>query len=112
MLKAAGHTKSGRPLLVLGLDGENMTQLMAGEPMLIHAHTLGLPNITVVVIGGKTIEAIRADVEQHMTGALADKFDEPDRAAAYRAARAWAVEHGHPTPDDLMIDTALDAANL
>ncbi len=48
----------------------------------------------VVVIGGKTVEAIRADVEQHLTGALADKFDEPDHMI------------------DAALDAALDAANL
>lgn len=32
-----------------------------------------------------------------------------DFAAAYRAAREWARQHGHNQPDDRMIDAALQA---
>jgi hypothetical protein len=31
------------------------------------------------------------------------------RLPAYRAARSWAVEHGHQQPDDRMLDASLDA---
>lgn len=114
MLKAAGRTASGRPLLVLGLTGENMARLMAGEPMLIHAHTLGkdFPELTAVLVGGKTNEAIRGDIQQHLVGTFADQLDEPgpDRPAAYLAARIWAAKRGRETPKDGMIDAALDAA--
>jgi hypothetical protein len=114
MLKAAGRTASGRPLIVLGLTGENMARLMAGEPMLVHAHTLGkgFPELTAVIVGGKTVDAIRADVEQHLVGTLVDQLDEarPDRTAAYVAARIWAAKRGRETPKDGMIDAALDAA--
>jgi hypothetical protein len=114
MLKASGRTESGRPLLVLGLTGENMARLMAGEPILIHAHTLGkdFPELTAVLVGGKTVEAVRADVEQHLVGTLVDQLDEarPDRTAAYVAARIWAAKRGREAPKDGMIDSALDAA--
>lgn len=33
-----------------------------------------------------------------------------DRMAGYRAARAWAADHRHQSPDDRMLDAALDAA--
>lgn len=32
-----------------------------------------------------------------------------DRLAAYAAARRWAAEHGHQTPDDRMLDIVYDA---
>jgi hypothetical protein len=35
-----------------------------------------------------------------------------DRLFAYRAARQWAHDHGHPQPDDCMIDAALAATHL
>lgn len=31
------------------------------------------------------------------------------RMAAYRAAREWAAQHGHPYPDDRMVDVSLAA---
>lgn len=31
------------------------------------------------------------------------------RLATYRAARQWATEHGHPQPDDRMLDAAASA---
>jgi hypothetical protein len=113
MLKATGRTASGRPLLILGLAGENMARLMAGEPILIHAHAISrnMPEMTVVVLGGKTEDAIRNDVQQHLVGKLVDQLDElgQDRMAAYVAARSWAATHGRETPDDRMINAALDA---
>jgi hypothetical protein len=95
MLKATGRTASGRPLLILGLAGENMARLMAGEPILIHAHAISrnMPEMTVVVLGGKTEDAIRNDVQQHLVGKLVDQLD----------------ELGQETPDDRMINAALDA---
>lgn len=35
MLKKFGHTKDGRPLILLGLSEENMTRLMADEPIMV-----------------------------------------------------------------------------
>lgn len=69
MLKAAG-TMDGLPLLVLGLDGENMTRLMAGEPIIVDAHDnqlrsqFELPALRVLVVGGRNEEDIRRAVRE------------------------------------------------
>lgn len=56
MLNAAGRTSDGRPLLMLGLTGENITRLMAGEPIYLEAKapTYGLPAMQVMICGAKT----------------------------------------------------------
>jgi hypothetical protein len=58
MIKAAGRLKDGRPMLLLGLSGENMTLLMAQEPIIIETEQLGLPPMFVVVVGGRTEDDI------------------------------------------------------
>jgi hypothetical protein len=74
MIKAAGQ-HNGRPMLVIGLSGENMTRLMAGEPILFDAEALGLPAMSVLVVGGRTEDAITADLRKHF-GAL-ERREEP-----------------------------------
>lgn len=69
MIKAAGQ-HNGRPLLVIGLSGENMTRLMAGEPILFDAGALGLPEMSVLVVGGRTEDAIAADLREHLAARL------------------------------------------
>lgn len=64
MIKAAG-TRGGKPALILGLSGENMTRLMAGEPIMLDTAALGLPEMTVVICGGRTEDAITADLRVH-----------------------------------------------
>ncbi len=64
MIKAAG-VLGGKPALILGLSGENMTRLMAGEPIMLDTAALGLPEMTVVVVGGRTEDAILADLRAH-----------------------------------------------
>lgn len=49
---------NGVPLLVLGLTGENMTRLMADEPITLNLADLGLPPIAVLIVGGRTEDAI------------------------------------------------------
>lgn len=71
MFKAAGRTGDGEPLLVLGLTGENMARLMADEPVVVDAAQLGLPEMTVVLVGGKTEQAIGDDVRRHLGEKLA-----------------------------------------
>ena len=63
MIKAVGET-NGRPLLILGLSGENMTRLMADEPIRLNASELGLPDIEIVLVGGKTEDAILQQLRQ------------------------------------------------
>ena len=54
MIKAVGVDKDGQPLLLLGLSGENITRLMADEPIAFGTAELGLPPMTVVILLGRT----------------------------------------------------------
>lgn len=60
MLKMFGRTPAGRPLVVLGLAAENMTRLLADEPIRVDlpeaalGHEVKLPTVTIVLIGGRT----------------------------------------------------------
>lgn len=53
MIKALAHDNRG-PIVILGLSGENITRLMADEPILINLADLGLPPLRVAIIGGRT----------------------------------------------------------
>lgn len=70
MIKALGRTGAGQPLLILGLSGENMTRLMAGEPIKIdtaqefaNSH-IDVPSLQIAVIGGRDENAIVASLKQ------------------------------------------------
>lgn len=66
MIKAGGKTGLGQPLLFLGLSGENVTRLAAGEPICIGSGdlaALGLPAMEVVIHYGKTEQAILDEVK-------------------------------------------------
>ena len=68
MIKAAGKTGLGLPLLLLGLSGENVTRLAAGEPIRISAAQmagLGLPQMEVVIHYGRTEDDILAELKAH-----------------------------------------------
>lgn len=68
MIKAAGLTGLGIPLAFFGLSGENVTRLVAGEPIRITAgdmRRLGLPAVEVVIHYGKTESAILAEMAAH-----------------------------------------------
>lgn len=45
-------------MLVVGLSGENMTRLMANEPIIIDAAKHGVGEFSVLVVGGRTEEVI------------------------------------------------------
>lgn len=57
MIKAVGQIE-GQPMLLLGLSGENVTRLMADEPIKFNLTELGLPPMVVVIVGGRTEESI------------------------------------------------------
>lgn len=68
MIKARGRTAAGEPLLLLGLSGENVTRLAAGEPVYIEAsllEALGLPKMAVAIVYGRTEEELLADLKAH-----------------------------------------------
>lgn len=65
MIKAAGQTGDGKPLLLLGLSGENITRLVAGEPINITSAwmvEMGLPELTIALVYGRTEEAIMVEL--------------------------------------------------
>lgn len=65
MIKATGKTGDGKPLVLLGLSGENVTRLMADEPITFNLAEMGLPALQVVIIGGRTQAEIVAQLEQY-----------------------------------------------
>jgi hypothetical protein len=61
VIKAAGKTAFGTDLLFLGLSGENVTRLAAGEPVRVRKEdlrALGLPEMVIVVHYGRTEQDI------------------------------------------------------
>jgi len=65
VIKARGATPLGVPVVILGLTGENVTRLTAGEPIRFNLSDLGLPPCLVVICYGRTEEAITRDLESH-----------------------------------------------
>lgn len=57
MIKAVGRD-GDKPMVLIGLSGENMTRLMADEPIKFDLAELGLPPCTVLIVGGRTEDAI------------------------------------------------------
>jgi hypothetical protein len=81
MIKAAGRTGLGLPLLLLGLSGENVTRLAAGEPIRIPAAqmaALGLPQMEVVIHYGRTEDDIVEELKAH--GIAQGETPAPDTA--------------------------------
>lgn len=60
MIKARGQARDGRPVVILGLSGENMTRLVADKPIRFDLAELGLPPCMVVIMYGTTEQAITA----------------------------------------------------
>lgn len=63
MIKAAGEV-NGRPMMLLGLSGENVTRLAAGEPIAFDGDQLGYAG-KVVIVYGKTEDDIVAQLREH-----------------------------------------------
>lgn len=58
-------THDGKPMLLMGLSGENVTRLMAGDPIVLDGAKVGFDNLTVVVIGGRTENEMAAALTVH-----------------------------------------------
>ena len=69
MIKAAGRA-GVKPLVVIGLSGENMTRLLADEPITFDLAELGLPSTIVLIVGGRTEDAIAEQLRS--SGLLAE----------------------------------------
>jgi hypothetical protein len=68
VIKAAGRTGLGLPLLLLGLSGENVTRLAAGEPIMIRSTELaamGLPTVELFIVYGRTEQEIIDEMRAH-----------------------------------------------
>ena len=68
VIKTVGKTGLGVPLLLLGLSGENVTRLAAGDPIRISAKQmtdLGMPAMELVIHYGRTEADIAADLQAH-----------------------------------------------
>lgn len=63
MIKATARDSTGQAIVILGLSGENMTRLMADEPILLNLADLGLPPLRVLLLGGRT----ETDIAQQLT---------------------------------------------
>lgn len=73
MIKAVvSNPTTGDRMAVLGLSGENMTRLMAGEPILIQLGELGLPSQRIALVGGRT----ELEIEQTLRTLFVDKTGE------------------------------------
>lgn len=62
------RTALGVPVLFLGLSGENVARLAAGEPIRVSAaqmRELGLPEVEVVLHYGRTEQGILDELEAH-----------------------------------------------
>lgn len=69
MIKALGRNGDGRPLLMLGLSGENMIRLMANEPVMIDMQAefegADVPAIHIMLVGGRDENAIMAALKEN-----------------------------------------------
>jgi hypothetical protein len=66
VIKAQGRFPSGKPLLALGLTEEDWAHLRLGQSIQVNLRDLlgrGMPNLTVVLLGGATEESLIADLE-------------------------------------------------
>jgi hypothetical protein len=73
VIKAAGKTAFGTDLLFLGLSGENVARLAAGEPIRIakeQLRELGLPEMAVIIAYGRTEQDILDELKANGAGPL------------------------------------------
>lgn len=69
MIKATAYDgKSPQPIVILGLSGENMTRLMADEPIILDLAEVGLPAQRIAIVGGRTEADIAAKLKTHFGG--------------------------------------------
>jgi hypothetical protein len=68
MIKGRMDTALGQPVLFLGLSGENIARLTAGEPIRVSSADLarlGLPGMEVFIHYGRTEQAILDELKGH-----------------------------------------------
>lgn len=68
MIKASGRNSLDLPFLLLGLSGENIARLTAGEPIRIQAEAMtemDLPPMEIVIHYGRTEQDILDELRTH-----------------------------------------------
>lgn len=98
MIRAPG-VLDGVPLLLLGLSGENMTRLMAGEPIVVDTAAkelrgapVQLPAMHVLIMGGRTEETIMAELHEHGIAQVMHRTPQGDGTPTAAAAPVQAHE--------------------
>jgi hypothetical protein len=66
VIKASGALKDGTPVVVLGLSGEDMTELISHEPITFDLTEFGLPGAQFIIVGGRTDETILDQLRTHI----------------------------------------------
>lgn len=97
MIKALTVGAAGRPAaMVLGLTFTNLNRLAAGQPIGFSPAELGLRNdIDVLLMGGHTTAAIRAELATHGVHVPADEQDDAAGMLSFTVNRRVAT---HPRP--------------
>ena len=65
MIKARISNLTGAHTILLGLSAENITRLIADEPIRVDLAELGVPGLTIAIVAGRTEADIAAQLEQH-----------------------------------------------
>jgi hypothetical protein len=67
MIKAViGEDVNNKKVVILGLSGENVTRLVAGEPILFDGSEIGLPGNKFLIMYGRTEFDICADLQTEL----------------------------------------------
>jgi hypothetical protein len=79
MIKAKMQLKSGEPLYLLGLSGENVVRLMRGSPVHIKLKDIGGKEGEILIMVGETEETIMAELRKQgfLDADAAVKTDKP-----------------------------------
>lgn len=64
MIRAKVTAPNGRQLMIVGLSGENVTRLAAGEPIFKQMEDAGFPGIDLVILYGKTEDDAKTLIDQ------------------------------------------------
>lgn len=79
MIKAVLREPAGTAVVVLGLSGENMTRLMADEPIVVQLAELGLKPMKILIMGGRTEEDIAAQLAEQFGAPRKTLRQDPER---------------------------------
>lgn len=67
MIKFRGtNTKTGEPIIGLGLSYENLRRLKAGQPIHFNLSEMGLDSAEVMIFAGKTEDGMKAHLAEYV----------------------------------------------